>query len=141
MTERVFIALGSNVGNREGFLASARAAVATLPATRVLAASRVEETAPFGAGAQGAYLNQMLVVATRLTPLAVLRALQAIERSLGRVRARRWGPRTIDLDIVRFGSRALQSPGLSLPHPGIRDRDFWQRELTELESLLQGRAA
>ena len=141
MTERVFIALGSNVGNREGFLASARAAVATLPATRMLAASGVEETTPFGAGAQGPYLNQMLVVATRLTPLAVLRALQAIEQSLGRVRARRWGPRTIDLDIVRFGSRALQSRELSLPHPGIRDRDFWQRELTELESLLEERAA
>jgi 2-amino-4-hydroxy-6-hydroxymethyldihydropteridine diphosphokinase len=141
MPERMFVALGSNVGKREGFLASARAAVATLPATRVLAASRVEETAPFGAGAQGPYLNQMLVVATRLSPLAALRALQAIERSLGRVRARRWGPRTIDLDIVRFGSCALQSPELSLPHPGIRDRDFWQRELTELDSLLEGHAA
>jgi 2-amino-4-hydroxy-6-hydroxymethyldihydropteridine diphosphokinase len=141
MTERVFVALGSNVGNREGYLASARAAVTTLPATRVLAASRVEETAPFGAGAQGAYLNQMLVVVTRLTPLALLHALQAIERSLGRVRARRWGPRTIDLDIVSFGSRALQSRELSLPHPGIRDRDFWQRELAELESLLERPAA
>jgi 2-amino-4-hydroxy-6-hydroxymethyldihydropteridine diphosphokinase len=101
----------------------------------------VEETAPFGTGAQGAYLNQMIVVATRLTPLALLCALQAIERSLGRARTRRWGPRTIDLDIVRFGSRTLQSRELSLPHPGVRDRDFWQRELAELESLLERRAA
>ncbi|HEX5973499.1 MAG TPA: 2-amino-4-hydroxy-6-hydroxymethyldihydropteridine diphosphokinase [Gemmatimonadaceae bacterium] len=141
MIERAFIALGSNVGNREGYLASARVAVATLPGTRMLAASGVEETAPFGAGAQGAYLNQMLAVATRLPPQALLRGLQAIERSLGRVRSRRWGARTIDLDIVRFGRLATRSRELSLPHPGIPQRDFWQRELAELGSLLSGQAA
>lgn len=141
MTERVFVAFGSNVGDRAGYLASARTALATLPATRLLAASRVEETAPFGAGAQGAYLNQMVVVATVLTPHALLRALQAIERSLGRVRSRRWGARTIDLDIVRFGDRTLHSRALALPHPGLRDRHFWQRELAELESLLERQAA
>jgi 2-amino-4-hydroxy-6-hydroxymethyldihydropteridine diphosphokinase len=141
MTERVFVALGANVGDRAGYLASARAAVATLPATGLLAASRVEETAPFGAGAQGPYLNQMLVLATRLTPHALLRGLQAIERSLGRVRSRRWGARTIDLDIVRFGTRALRSRELVLPHPGVGDRDFWQRELAELERLLARQAA
>jgi 2-amino-4-hydroxy-6-hydroxymethyldihydropteridine diphosphokinase len=136
MAEQVFVALGSNLGSRAAYLASARVAVAALPATRMLAASRVEETAPFGAGAQGPYLNQMLVVATRLTPHALLRALQAIERSLGRVRGRRWGARTIDLDIVRFGSRALRTRELSLPHPGVQSRGFWQRELAELEPLL-----
>lgn len=141
MAERVFVALGSNIGNRARYLADARTAVATLPATRMLAASRVEETAPFGAGAQGAYLNQMVVLATRLTPHALLRALQAIEHSRGRVRSRRWGARTIDLDIVRFGSLAVRSHALSLPHPGLRDRDFWQRELAELESLLEKQAA
>ena len=141
MIERVFVALGSNVGDRAAYLARARAAVAALPVTRLLAASRVEETAPFGPGAQGPYLNQMLVVATRLTPHALLRALQAIERTLGRLRSRRWGARTIDLDIVRFGSRTLHSRELSLPHPGIHERDFWQRELAELESLVAQRAA
>jgi len=141
MTERVFVALGANVGNRGGYLASARAAVALLPGTRLLAASRVEETAPFGAGAQGAYLNQMLLLATRLTPHVLLRALQAVERSLGRVRSRRWGARTIDLDIVRFGSRALQSRELTLPHPGVHDRDFWQGELAELALLVGPQAA
>lgn len=141
MTERVFVALGSNVGHRAGYLAGARAALATLPGTRVLAASLVEETAPFGAGAQGPYLNQMVALATVLTPHTLLAALQRIERSLGRVRSRRWGARTIDLDIVRFGSRTLRSRELSLPHPGIGDRAFWQRELAELESLLEKRAA
>ena len=135
MTERAFIALGSNVGNRASYLASACAAVATLPVTRLLASSSVEETAPFGAGAQGPYLNQMLLVGTLLTPNELLHFLQHIERSLGRVRSRRWGARTIDLDIVRFGDRTSRTRELSLPHPGLRHRDFWQRELAELESL------
>jgi 2-amino-4-hydroxy-6-hydroxymethyldihydropteridine diphosphokinase len=137
MTERVYIALGSNLGNRASYLAGARAALATLPATRLVASSRVEETAPFGAGAQGPYLNQMLLVATHLTPVALLRALQRIERSFGRLRSRRWGARTLDLDIVRFGHRSLQSRELQLPHPGLRERVFWQREMAELDRLVR----
>jgi 2-amino-4-hydroxy-6-hydroxymethyldihydropteridine diphosphokinase len=140
MTERVLIALGSNRGNRAIFLAAARTAVSLLPCTRLLAASRVEETAPFGTGAQGPYLNQMLLVATQLPPLALLRALQRIERALGRVRSRRWGARTIDLDIVRFGGHSLRTHDLVLPHPGLRDRGFWQRELRELDGTIQGAA-
>jgi 2-amino-4-hydroxy-6-hydroxymethyldihydropteridine diphosphokinase len=137
MTERVYIALGSNLGNRASYLAGARAALATLPATRLVASSRVEETAPFGAGAQGPYLNQMLLAATHLTPVALLRALQRIERSFGRLRSRRWGARTLDLDIVRFGHRSLQSRELQLPHPGLRERVFWQREMAELDRLVR----
>lgn len=135
MTERAFVALGSNVGNRDGFLAGARCALALIPTTRLLASSRVEETAPFGAGAQGPYLNQMLLIATGLSPESLLRALQRIERTLGRVRSRRWGARTIDLDIVRFGHIERRLPSLTLPHPGLQERDFWRRELAELESL------
>jgi 2-amino-4-hydroxy-6-hydroxymethyldihydropteridine diphosphokinase len=137
VTERAAIALGSNVGARAGYLASARAALAMLPRTRLLAVSRVEETAPFGAWAQGPYLNQMVLVTTQLTPLALLHALQGIERALGRVRSRRWGARTIDLDIVRFGASSSVTSELALPHPGLRVRDFWQRELRELEALTE----
>ena len=140
MAERVFIALGSNVGDRAGYLASPRAAVATISATRVLASSRTEETAPFGAGAQGPYLNQMLLVATHLAPAALLHALQHIEHALGRVRSRRWGARTIDLDIVRFGTHEVTSKEITVPHPGLRHRDFWQRELAELASLVRAAA-
>jgi 2-amino-4-hydroxy-6-hydroxymethyldihydropteridine diphosphokinase len=140
MTERVLIALGSNRGDRASYLAAARGAVSLLPATRLLASSRVEETAPFGSGAQGPYLNQMLLVGTRLAPIALLRALQRIERALGRLRSRRWGARTIDLDIVRFGRLALRTHDLVLPHPGLRDRGFWQREVRELDSIVQGAA-
>lgn len=137
MTERALIALGSNVGNRAAYLAGARAAIGALSRTRLLAASRVEETAPFGSGAQGPYLNQMLVVATQLIPVALLHALHRIERNFGRVRSRRWGARTIDLDIVRFGPLSLRSRELILPHPGLRDRAFWQRELRELDAIME----
>jgi len=139
-TERVLIALGSNVGQRAAHLAAARTAIAGLPETRIVAASRVEETAAFGVGPQGPYLNQMLVVATRLEPLVLLRALQRIERVGGRLRARRWGARTIDLDIVRYGSRHLRVPELTLPHPGVSTRDFWQREERELARVTDGAA-
>ena len=135
MTERVLIALGSNLGARAAYLATARAAIAALPGTRLIAASRVEETAPFGAGAQGPYLNQMLLVATSLPPLVLLRALQRTERNLGRVRSRRWSARTIDLDIVRYGDHSLRSRELILPHPGLLSRDFWRREVAELAEL------
>ena len=107
-----------------------------LPSVRLIAASRVEETAPLGSSRQGAYLNQMVALATSLTPEALLAHLQAIEQRLGRVRAKRWGPRTIDLDLVRFGSRRLSSASLTVPHPGLDHRDFWQRELAELQPMI-----
>lgn len=135
MTTRVDVALGSNLGDRRAWLAAARAALSLLPRTRLVAASSVEETAPFGAGAQGPYLNQMVRLDVALEPLALLAALQGIERRLGRVRRARWGARTIDLDVVRYGDLRLQSPALTLPHPGIASRAFWQRELAELDRM------
>jgi 2-amino-4-hydroxy-6-hydroxymethyldihydropteridine diphosphokinase len=131
--ERAFVALGSNLGDREEHLAAARAALAALPRTRLVAASRVEETAPLGGMDQPAYLNQMVALETRLEPRALLAACQAIEHSRGRVRSERWGARTLDLDIVRYGDRRVDEPDLIIPHPGLPHRDFWQRELAELE--------
>ncbi len=83
---------------------------------------------------QPPYLNQMVLLETALEPRALLAACQAIERSRGRVRAERWGPRTLDLDIVRYGHRRMADPDLIIPHPGLSDRDFWIRELAELEA-------
>ena len=140
MAERCWIALGSNVGDRAAYLSSARAALTLLPHTTLRAASTVEETAPFGSAAQGPYLNQMVVLETALAPAALLTCLQRIEASLGRVRRERWGPRTIDLDIVRHGARVVSGASLTLPHPGLATRDFWQREFAELARLL-GEAA
>lgn len=128
----VYIALGSNTGERESFLALGRGSIAALDNTSVLAASTIEETAPIGPSGQGPYLNQMLAVSTTLAPEELLSALQSIELSAGRERGTRWGPRTLDLDIVMFGSLAIESPHLRIPHPELPHRDFWQRELAEL---------
>ncbi len=131
-----FVALGSNLGDRAAFLARARDAMALLPATRLLAASRIEETKPIGPVAQGPYLNQMVALATALPPHDLLAALLRIEGEAGRIRAERWGPRTLDLDIVRYGEQRLRDARLVVPHPGLASRDFWRRELTELQGIL-----
>jgi 2-amino-4-hydroxy-6-hydroxymethyldihydropteridine diphosphokinase len=132
--ERAYIALGSNLGDRAGHLAAARAALAALPGTRLVAESAVEETAPLAGMEQPAYLNQMVLLETALEPRALLAACQAIERSRGRVRAERWGARTLDLDIVRYGHRRIADPDLIIPHPELSNREFWIRELAELEA-------
>ncbi|HET7188648.1 MAG TPA: 2-amino-4-hydroxy-6-hydroxymethyldihydropteridine diphosphokinase [Gemmatimonadaceae bacterium] len=136
MTPRADVALGSNLGDRAAWLASARAALSLLPGTRILAASSIEETIPFGPAAQGPYLNQMLALESVLAPIAMLHALQAIERRLGRIRRERWGARVIDLDLVRLGTVTMHSSRLVLPHPGLPHRAFWQRELSELDRML-----
>lgn len=134
--ERVFVALGSNLGEREAHLAHARARLATLPHTHLVAASQIEETAPLGPVAQPPYLNQMVLLLTALSPAELLAQCLSIEGERGRERLERWGPRTLDLDIVRFGERTIQEPGLVIPHPELRRRDFWQRELAELDALV-----
>ncbi len=130
--ERVYVALGSNLGDRAAHLAHARARLARLPGTRLLRASTVEETAPLGPVPQGPYLNQMVLLETTLEPRELLAQLHAIEAERGRVRSVRWGPRTLDLDIVRYGDRAVREPELTIPHPELEHRDFWLREIAEL---------
>lgn len=132
MIDVAYIALGSNLGDRARFLARARREIGRLPRTTVLAASAVEETDPIGPVKQGPFLNQMLAVETELEPHDLLAALQDIERRAGRVRAERWGPRTLDLDIVKFQRQRVSDDRLVVPHPALDERDFWQRELAEL---------
>jgi len=141
LVERVFIAAGSNQGDRAGYLARARDAIARIPLTTVLGASSVEETEPAGGPPQPAFLNQIVVVETGLDPNRFLKALQKIEDAEGRVRMERWGPRTLDLDIVRFGTRRLRDPDLVIPHPELPRREFWQREIAEVEALLANQAS
>jgi len=128
----VAVALGSNLGDRAAHLAAARLALAALPRTSVLRASTVEETAPLGGIDQPPYLNQVVLLETGLSPRALLDACQAIERAEGRVRGRRWASRTLDLDIITFGQEAVDEPGLTIPHPELPHRDFWQRGLAEV---------
>lgn len=133
MRDIAYIALGSNLGDRQAYLAQARAALAALPGSRILAASSVEETAPVGGVPQGPFLNQMLALETELSPRALLDALHEIERAAGRVRDVRWGPRTLDLDIVMFDAQTVDEPDLKVPHAELGARDFWQRELAEVK--------
>jgi 2-amino-4-hydroxy-6-hydroxymethyldihydropteridine diphosphokinase len=132
--ERVFVALGSNLGDRAEHLRAAREALASLPDTALVLESSVEETAPLAGMDQPAYLNQMVMLETALQPRALLSALQTIENRQGRRRSERWGARTLDLDIVRFGDRQLSEDDLIIPHPELPNRDFWLRELAELHS-------
>jgi 2-amino-4-hydroxy-6-hydroxymethyldihydropteridine diphosphokinase len=131
--ERVYVALGSNLGDRAAHLAYARARLAALPRTRLVQQSTVEETAPLGPVPQGPYLNQMVLLETELAPAALLLELHAIEAERGRERRVRWGPRTLDLDIVRYGTRVERTQELTLPHPELEHRDFWRREIAELD--------
>ncbi|HWO88865.1 MAG TPA: 2-amino-4-hydroxy-6-hydroxymethyldihydropteridine diphosphokinase [Gemmatimonadales bacterium] len=129
--DRFAIALGSNLGDRRAHLAAAREAIAALPGTRLAAAGTIEETEPLGPVSQGPFLNQMLLVETDLGPRALLQALLAIERSRGRERRERWGPRTLDCDIV-WAEDPVHETDLVIPHPELPNRPFWQRELAEL---------
>lgn len=127
-----YVALGTNVGDRARHLEEARGALAALPGSRILGESCVEETAPLGPIPQANYFNQMVALETSLTPQQLLDELLRIEGAHGRNRAERWGPRTLDLDIVMFGDGAVATDRLTVPHPQLPHRDFWQRELIEL---------
>ena len=134
--EIVYVALGSNLGDRQGYLAAARTALAMLPSTEVAAVSDIEETAPLGPHDQPPYLNQMVALRTTLQPSELLERLQSIERANGRVHSVHWGPRTLDLDIVEFGVEHVTTPNLTVPHPELPHRPFWTRELEQLHSQL-----
>ena len=120
----VVLALGSNLGDR---LANLRAGLKLLAADgeiRVTAVSPVYETAPVGGPDQPDYLNAVVVGRTALSAGAVLARAQAAEHALGRVRAQRWGPRTLDVDVISVGDERSDDPELTLPHPRARERAF-----------------
>ena len=120
--KRVLLGLGSNLGDR---LANLRSAVDGMPAfMQVEAVSPVYETAPMYDTDQDAYLNMAVTGLTGLEPRPLLDALKALERRIGRVRSRRYGPRSIDLDIIFYEDRIVREPGLEIPHPRLAERAF-----------------
>jgi 2-amino-4-hydroxy-6-hydroxymethyldihydropteridine diphosphokinase len=139
MREPAFVALGSNLGDREQLLAAARDGLARLPETTFEAASSIEETEPIGPVPQGHFLNQMVLLWTELPPRVLFDHCLTLERAAGREREERWGPRTLDLDLVKYGDRVIREPGIVVPHPELPHREFWKRELAELEPRLQRR--
>jgi 2-amino-4-hydroxy-6-hydroxymethyldihydropteridine diphosphokinase len=131
---RVFVSLGSNLGERAAALRAARAALAALPGTALLDASSVYETAPQDLVDQPPFLNQVVCLETHLAPRELLIATQRIERDAGRERAVRFGPRTLDVDILLVQGVESDEPGLTLPHPRLWQRAFVLVPLAELWS-------
>ncbi|MBI4602083.1 MAG: 2-amino-4-hydroxy-6-hydroxymethyldihydropteridine diphosphokinase [Planctomycetes bacterium] len=118
------LAVGSNLGDREAAIRGALALLGGEPDVGVTAVSRWKETEPAGGPPQGPYLNGAVAIRTRLAPRALLAVLQAVEARLGRVRGPRWGPRTIDLDILLYGDLVVRAPDLEIPHPRMLERVF-----------------
>lgn len=127
-----YVALGSNLGDRRAHLDAALDALATLPHTQLDAVSSVYETAPVGPAGQQDYLNAVARLATSLAPVELLDALLAIEQSRGRVRTERWGPRTLDLDLLLHDETTIREPRLTLPHPAMLGRAFVLVPLNDL---------
>lgn len=133
MQVRAFIGLGSNRAGPVRQLRQALHALAGLPATRLHAWSSLYRNPPMGPAWQPDFVNAVAELRTDLTPGALLAALQRVESRQGRKRTRmRWGPRTLDLDILIWGARRLKRPGLIVPHPGIAQRAFVLYPLAEL---------
>ena len=119
---RCAIGLGSNLGDRITHLDAAVVGLASIG--RVRAVSPIYETAPIGGPEQDPFLNAVVVVDTAHTPHGLLRALLIIERGRGRVRQTRWGPRTLDLDVILWERLSISEEGLTIPHPRMAERRF-----------------
>jgi len=126
------LALGSNLGDRAGYLQRAREALPEAGIT-VRRASRVAETEPIGVEDQPRFLNQVLEVETSLEPRPLLDTVKDIERQLGRTARQRWGPREIDIDILRYDGRSVDEPGLHIPHAELQNRPFLLELLEDLK--------
>ena len=135
METKVVLGIGGNKGDRASYLAKAREALAKEVA--LISISQVYESEPWGGVAtNGNFLNQVLLIQTNLSPLALLQLTQKIEHALGRTREQHWGDRTIDIDILYFGDQVSSDPQLTLPHPYLSERRFVLQPLAEILPLM-----
>lgn len=136
----VYVGLGSNMGDRGANIAAACRGLANLTGSSLLTKAPVYETKPVGGPAgQQDYYNTACLLETRLEPQDFLRETQALERSLGRLRETetlRWGPRVIDIDILLWGDRVVEEPGLTIPHPHLAKRAFALAPLADIDKYL-----
>lgn len=123
-TARVHLSLGANLGDRKGHLEAAIAALDALSGVRVVMVSSIYETEPVGPVEQPAFFNAAAEIETALGPLALLNAVKALEKQLGRTPSEPWGPRVIDIDLVMWEDNVAETGTLTLPHPAYRDRAF-----------------
>jgi 2-amino-4-hydroxy-6-hydroxymethyldihydropteridine diphosphokinase len=133
---KAYIGLGSNLGDREANLRQALEHLAQASETSVIRASSLYDTEPVGVEDQPHFLNAVAQLETQLTPRQVLWNLMLIERRLGRVRSQRWGPRTLDLDLLLYDDVIVEEDDLQVPHPELARRSFVLVPLVELEPLL-----
>jgi 2-amino-4-hydroxy-6-hydroxymethyldihydropteridine diphosphokinase len=141
---RVYVGIGSNLQQPIQQVRQALQALAYLPATRLIAQSRLYRSAPLGPQDQPNYINAVAALDTTLTSSELLHMLHGIEQAQGRVRdGSRWGPRTLDLDILLFGDECINQPQLVVPHPGLYERNFVLYPLSEIapELVIPGRGA
>ena len=131
-----FIGIGSNLGDRETHLRRALDLLAAEDGIEIVAVSELRETEPVGPVEQGPFLNGAVQVSTELPPRQLLERLLDVEQRLGRVRDVRFGPRTIDLDLLVYGDETADEPGLTLPHPRLHERRFALEPLAELDPSL-----
>jgi 2-amino-4-hydroxy-6-hydroxymethyldihydropteridine diphosphokinase len=135
---RAFVGLGANLGPKEVTLLRAVDLLGAEPGVEVLALSQLRETDPVGVVDQPQFLNGAVAIETTLSPRELLDVLLRIERELGRVRdGRRWGPRTIDLDLLLYEGEVVDEPGLRVPHPHLHERRFALEPLVELDPELE----
>ena len=120
----VYLGLGSNLAFPERKLRAAIQAIQKLPSSFLIQCSPFYQSIPWGIRSQPDYYNCVVGIKTRLPPEKLLKACQAIEKKMGRVRKKHWGPRTIDIDILLYGNKTLSTPSLKIPHPYMLDRDF-----------------
>lgn len=133
----IFLGLGSNLGDREGNIASALDILAAHPQIRLHLVSALYQTAPVGYTDQPDFLNAVAGIETSLSPQELLDVCLETERRLGRVRTQRWGPRTIDIDLLVFDDLVCQSERLNLPHPRMKERCFVLMPLAEIAPDVQ----
>jgi 2-amino-4-hydroxy-6-hydroxymethyldihydropteridine diphosphokinase len=136
---RVFVGLGSNLGNREGTLRAAVGRLRSLPGTEVVQVSSLRDTEPVGHLEQPRFLNGVVELETALSAQELLDALLALERAFGRDRTGSppHGPRTLDLDLLLYGAEQIDAPGLEVPHPRLHERGFVLEPLAELDPSLE----
>jgi 2-amino-4-hydroxy-6-hydroxymethyldihydropteridine diphosphokinase len=132
----VFIGIGSNLGDREWLIREALSLLGAKDGIEVAAVSAIRETDPVGVVDQPRFLNAAARLETELSARDVLDTLLAVERELGRVRVERYGPRTIDLDLLVYGDQVIDEPGLRVPHPRLQERRFVLEPLAELDPAL-----
>ena len=133
---RAYLGIGSNLGDRLGYLQLALDALAAVPGVAITAVSPVYETDPVGGPVQGDFLNAVVEVETSLEPFGLLLAAQAAERTARRVRDEHWGPRTLDVDILLYDDVRLDDPDLVIPHPRMGERAFVLGPLHDLDPSL-----